>query len=400
MLNVDRIRKQFPIYKKYPDMAFFDSAASSLKPKVVIDAMYDYLAYNGTNVHRGVYELASIATELYEGARGDIAGFINAEQDEIIFTKSTTHGLNMLARGMDDLFEPGDEIVISELEHHSNLLPWLDLSYRKQLVVKFIPLDNGKITIENFKKVLSKKTKLVVTHHISNVMGYITPIEKMIKLASKVGAMTVLDAAQSIAHLPIDVKKMDCDFLVFSGHKMYGPNGIGVLYGKRSSIAKVNPSEFGGEMVDKVKLEGSSFKALPYNFEAGTPAIAEAIGLRESVKFLKKIGLKKIHQHELELKKYILEKLENEADIEIFNKASDSGLITFNIKDLHPHDTASFLDQYKVAVRAGHHCNQLTMKYLNQVATVRLSIGIYNNFADCDKFVEAILATRDFFKSL
>ena len=400
MLNALKLRKQFPIYKKYPDLRFFDSAASSLKQKDVISRMNDYLSFNGTNVHRGVYRLASEATTLYEEARVEVASFIHAEEDEVIFTKSTTHGLNMLARSFDELLEAKDEIILSELEHHSNLLPWLELAYRKDLVVKFIPLEDGKITVENFKSVLTKKTKLVITHHISNVMGDIAPVEKMIKLARKVGALTVIDAAQSIAHLKVDVKKMDVDFLVFSGHKMYGPNGIGILYGKKASITQLRPTEFGGEMVDKVNLSGSSFKALPYNFEAGTPAIAEAIGLTGAVRFLKKVGLKNIHQHELELKNYIIDKLKDEEDIEIYNKDAKSGIITFNIKDLHPHDTASFLDQYNVAVRAGHHCNQLTMKYLNQLATVRLSIGVYNTIEDCDIFIQAVKETRDFFKAL
>ncbi len=400
MLNVDRIKKQFPIFKKYPELRFFDSAASALKHRSVIDKLTDYLKFNGVNVHRGVYKLASDATELYEQSRRTVADFINADEKEVVFTKSTTHGLNMLAKSLAETINPGDEIIISELEHHSNLLPWVELASQKQAVLKFIPLEDGKITLTNFKKVLSNQTKLVITHYLSNVMGFTTPLKEMIKAAHQVGALVVVDAAQSISHLKTDVKKLDVDFLAFSGHKMYGPNGVGVLFGKFDLLEKLTPAEFGGEMVDKVNLNGSSYKETPYKFEAGTPAIAEAIALSAAIEFLSKTGLKKIHQHEVELKNYIVSHLKDEDGIEIYNQDADSGLITFNIKDVHPHDTASFLDQYGVAVRAGHHCNQLTMKYLNQDSTVRASVAVYNTIDDCDIFIKAVKETRDFFKTL
>lgn len=399
-IDVLKIKEAFPVFKKYPQMRYFDSAASAFKHQSVIDAIHAYLAYNGANVHRGVYGLAAEATNLYEEARQITADFIGAKNDNIVFTKSTTHSLNMVARGLEDLLQAGDEIIVSKLEHHSNLLPWLELAKRKALVVRFIELDQGMITIEAFKKVLNTKTKVVATHHMSNVMGYITPLKQMTQLAHEVGALVVVDAAQSILHIPTDVLDLDVDALAFSGHKAYGPNGIGVLYMKKDFMAKLSPAEFGGEMVDKVYLDGSTWKSGPYKFESGTPPIAEAIGLSKALTFLKDIGLDHIHAHELELRNYVVEQLKDEKGITIFNRHGKTSLITFNIDDVHPHDTASFLDQHGVAVRAGHHCNQLTMDYLNQDATVRASIAIYNTKEDCDELIKAIKDTRDFFHSL
>lgn len=399
-IDVLKIKEAFPVFKKYPQMRYFDSAASAFKHQSVIDAMHSYLAYNGANVHRGVYGLAAEATNLYEEARQITADFIGAKNDNIVFTKSTTHSLNMVARGLEDLLQAGDEIIVSKLEHHSNLLPWLELAKRKKLVVRFIELDQGMITIEAFKKVLNVKTKVVATHHMSNVMGYITPLKQMTQLAHEVGALVIVDAAQSILHIPTDVINLNVDALAFSGHKAYGPNGIGVLYMKKHLMAKLSPAEFGGEMVDKVYLDGSTWKSGPYKFESGTPPIAEAIGLAKALTFLKDVGLDNIHAHELELRNYVVEQLKGEKGMTIFNRHGQTSLITFNIDDVHPHDTASFLDQHGVAVRAGHHCNQLTMDYLNQDATVRASIAIYNTKEDCDELIKAIKDTRDFFHSL
>ncbi len=400
MLNTKSIRRQFRIFKKIPDLHFFDSAASSLTYAKAVDQMANYLNYNGTNVHRGVYKLASDATNRYEEARHQTALFLNAFDHEIVFTKGTTSGLNLLAKSFEELISEGDEIIISELEHHSNLLPWINLAEKKKAVLKFIPLVNNQITIKAFKSVLTKKSKLVITHHISNVLGFITPIKEIIKRSHQVGAHVVLDAAQSISHLELDVRKLDIDYLVFSSHKAYGPNGIGVLYGKEKLLNQLNPSEFGGEMVDRVFVPHSTWKEVPYKFEAGTPPIAEAIGMAEALKFIKKVGFKKIHKHEMTLRSYVIDALKDETNIEIHNIEADSAIISFNIKDVHPHDTASFLDQYNVAVRAGHHCNQLTMKLLNQMATVRISFAIFNDLNDCDVLIKAIKETRDFFKKI
>lgn len=400
MIDVSKIRQQFPVYQKYPDIRFFDSAASSFTHQSVIDAMTNYMAFNGTNVHRGVYRLAAEATNAYENARNLVAEFINAKSDAVVFTKSTTHSINMAAKSLEHLFNPGDEIVISELEHHSNLLPWLELAKRMAVHVKFIPLKDGMITIENFKSVLSVKTRLVVTHHISNVMGYITPINEMIKLAHDVGALVFLDAAQSILHVKTDVSDLDVDMLAFSGHKSYGPNGIGVLYIKPKLMLQIPPAEFGGEMVDQVGIDKSTWKSGAYKFESGTPPIAEAIGLGKALEFISSVGIENIHTHEISLRNYCIEKLKDETGITIYNLKGETSIISFNINEVHPHDTASFLDQYGVAVRAGHHCNQLTMKYLKQDATVRASIAIYNSIEDCDVLIKAILETRDFFHNL
>ncbi len=400
MIDVKKIRAQFPVYSKYPDTRFFDSAASAFKHQSVIDAMMDYLSFNGTNVHRGVYQLAAESTEKYEHARIDVANFINANTDEVIFTKSTTHAMNMLAHSLEDQISFNDEIIISELEHHSNLLPWERLAKTKGAHLKFIPLENGKITLKHFKKVLSPKTKLVITHTVSNVLGYQTPLIDMIKLSHMVNAVVIVDAAQSISHQKLDVKALDVDYVAFSGHKMYGPNGIGVLYGKKMLLDHLSPSEFGGEMVDKVLLSGPTYKEAPYKFEAGTPAIAEAIGLSGAISFLNEVGLENIYKHEKKLRKYVYEALKDEMGITIFNKDNNTTLFTFNIDGVHPHDTASFLDQKEVCVRAGHHCNQLTMKYLNQDSTVRVSFGPYNTLDDCNVLIESIKETRDFFVSL
>lgn len=398
MLDVDRIRKEFPIYKKKPELHFFDSAASSLKHKNSIKLLSDFLKYNGTNVHRAVYDLGNEATEAYENARDTVADFIKANRNEIVFTKSTTHSINMLAQSLSGIINEGDEIIVSELEHHANLLPWQNLALKKNAILKFIPLENGMITIENFKKTLSEKTKLVATHHISNVMGYVAPIKEMIKLAHKKGALVLVDAAQSVHQIKIDVKKLDVDFLAFSGHKMYGPFGIGVLYGKEELLNNLPPAEFGGEMVDQVYLDKpTTYKEAPYNFEAGTPAIAEAIGLVGAIKFIKKTGLKKMFDHGLYFRNYILDQLKDETGITIYNKDGDTSLISFNIDDVHPHDAASFFNQYGVSLRAGQHCNQLTMKYLGVNSTLRASIGVYNNKEDCDVFIKALKETKDFF---
>lgn len=400
MIDVSKIRQQFPIYQKYPNMRFFDSAASSFTHQSVIDAMTDYMAYNGTNVHRGVYQLAAEATSAYENARVTVAKFINAQPDTVVFTKSTTHSINMVAKSLETLFKPGDEIVISELEHHSNLLPWLELAKKNDVVVKFIPLESGMITIENFKKVLSVKTRLVVTHHMSNVMGYTTPIKEMTQLSHEIGALVFLDSAQSILHVKTDVLDLDVDMLAFSGHKVYGPNGVGVLYIKPKIMLQIPPAEFGGEMVDQVGLDQSTWKSGAYKFESGTPPIAEAIGLAKALDFISSVGIQEIHAHEVGLRNYCIDKLKDETGITIFNLKGETSIISFNINEVHPHDTASFLDQYGVAVRAGHHCNQLTMKYLKQDATVRASIAIYNSIEDCDVLIKAILETRDFFHNL
>jgi len=400
MIDVSKIRQQFPIFQKYPDIRFFDSAASSFTHQSVIDAMTDYMAFNGTNVHRGVYQLAAEATAAYENARVTVASFINAKPDAVVFTKSTTHSINMIAKSLETIFKPGDEIVISELEHHSNLLPWLELAKKMSVVVKFIPLTDGMITIENFKQVLSVKTRLVVTHHISNVMGYTTPINEMIKLAHEIGALVFLDSAQSILHVKTDVLDLDVDMLAFSGHKAYGPNGIGVLYIKPKLMLQLPPAEFGGEMVDQVGIDQSTWKSGAYKFESGTPPIAEAIGLAKALEFISSVGIEKIQAHEVALRNYCMDKLKDEPGITIYNFKGETSIISFNINEVHPHDTASFLDQYGVAVRAGHHCNQLTMKYLKQDATVRASIAIYNSIEDCDVLIKAILETRDFFHNL
>ncbi|MFA5693041.1 MAG: aminotransferase class V-fold PLP-dependent enzyme [Acholeplasmataceae bacterium] len=397
-MNVNKIKDDFPFFINNSNTHFLDSAASSLKLGKGIKSLTNYLKNNGTNVHRGVYRLAHEATNLYEKSRDKVAEFLNASSKEIIFTKGTTNSLNILALSLEGYINEGDEILISNLEHHSNFLPWLNLAKKRKANLKFIPLENGMITLDNFKKSLTNKTKLVITHHISNVLGYLTPIKEMIKLSKEKDALVVLDAAQSINKIKIDVKDLDIDFLTFSAHKMYGPNGVGILYGKAKLLKELKPVEFGGEMVDEVKLNNPSFKDIPYKFEAGTPPIGEAIALGSVIDYLNQFDLNDLYQKEITLRNYLIDNLKDEKDLIIYNKDNITSLFTFNIKDVHPHDTASFLDHYNVLVRAGHHCNQLTMKYLGVNSTVRASFGIYNTLDDVKALILAIKETIKFFK--
>lgn len=399
ILNVEKIRKDFPIYKFNSGLVYLDNAASTLKPKVVIDMVDHYYSHLGVNVHRGVYGLSYEATDLYEEARKKVARFLNAGEDEVIFTRGTTTSLNIVADHYLDILKPGDEIITSELEHHSSFLPWLNVSKKTGATLKFVELDDeGKITIENFKKVLSGNTKVVALTYISNVMGHLVPVEEIVKLSKEKGAITVVDAAQAAPHIKIDVKTLGCDFLAFSGHKTLGPTGIGVLYARRELIEALEPTEFGGEMVQEVTKSGATYKQGPFKFEAGTPIISGAIGLGKALEYIESIGLNKIHDHIKRLHDYTISKLEDLEDIEIYNKDSDTGLITFNIKGIHPHDAASIFDKNGVCLRAGHHCAQLITKWLNQIATLRVSFYIYNDYEDCNIFIKSVIETRDYFK--
>ncbi|MBN2268752.1 MAG: cysteine desulfurase [Acholeplasmataceae bacterium] len=398
-MDVNKIRKDFPIYQTHPNLIFFDSAASSLKVKRSIDEVTHYYQALGVNVHRGVYDLAYEATALYEHARQNVARFINAKEEEIIFTRGTTSALNLVAQAFLHTLKPGDEIITSELEHHSSLLPWMIAAQKTGAKLVYIPLtDEGRITVEGFKKVLTNQTKIVAITHVSNVMGYLTPIEEITRLAHEKNAIVILDAAQSAPHMKLDVKKLDVDFLAFSGHKMFGPSGVGVLYGKEKLLNQIEPYEYGGEMVDQVTKDSVTFKDAPLRFEAGTPVISGAIGLSAAIDYIESVGFDDMHHHTHEIHQYLLKQLMKVEGVTIYNKTSDNPVIAFNIDGVHPHDIATMLDSTKVSVRAGHHCAQLVSQFLGVQSTLRASIHVYNDRHDCDVFIQSVIAARDFFR--
>jgi cysteine desulfurase/selenocysteine lyase len=400
MMNIKKIRQDFPVYSNQPNLIYLDSAASSLKVNSMIEVLDHYYDSLGVNVHRGAYELAYQATKLYEEARTTLAHFIGAKDEEIVFTKGTTSALNLIAHAYRDILRPGDEIITSELEHHSSVLPWMMTAKRTGAKITYVPLSKeGRITLEAFKSVLSERTKVVALTHVSNVMGYLTPIKEIALLAHQKNAVVVLDSAQSAPHMKLNVRELDVDFLAFSGHKMFGPSGVGVLYGKEKLLNMLEPLEFGGEMIDQVDKFDATFKDSPLRFEAGTPVIAGAIGLAEAVRYIESIGFSAIHEHTHHLHQYTLEKLKKIDGLTIYNPTADNPVITFNIDGIHPHDVATYLDQYHVCVRAGHHCAQLVTKFLGVTSTLRASFHLYNDITDCDVFVESVLAAKNFFAS-
>lgn len=406
MTDIQKIRADFPIlHQKVNDkpLVYLDNAATSQKPKAVLDSLMHYYEYDNANVHRGVHTLANRATTAYENAREKVAAFIGAaETGEIIFTRGTSAAINLVADsyGAANL-GPGDEIVISYLEHHSNLIPWQQLAKRTGAVLKYLDLESdGTITLENAKQAISEQTKLVALTHVSNVIGGITPIQEIIDLAHEYQAVVLVDGAQAVPHMKVDVQKLDADFYAFSGHKMMAPTGIGVLYGKRELLEEMEPTEFGGEMIDFVELYDSTWKELPWKFEAGTPIIAGAIALAEAITYLEKIGLDRIHEHEQMLSKYALEQLAQIDGITVYGPQDVSkrtGVITFNLEGVHPHDLATILDEEGIAVRAGHHCAQPLMKWLEVSSTARASFYIYNTKEEVDAFIKALQLTKEYF---
>lgn len=398
--NILNIKNDFPVLVNNKELVYLDTCASSLKPKQVIDKIDEYYNKYGVNVNRGVYKLSYHATVEYEEARTVTAKFINAKEKEVIFTKGASNGLNMIALsyGMDNISE-GDEVISSELEHHSSILPWQNICNIKNATLKYIPLDTeGRITVEAFKTVLTDKTKVVVLTHVSNVMGYITPIKEIIKLAHEKGAVVVVDAAQSVPHMRIDVKDLDCDFLAFSAHKMFGPTGFGIVYGKYKHLKNMRPIEFGGDMIDEVYKDKSTYKDAPFRFETGTPPIAEAIAFKEAIKYIESIGYEKIQAHEQALLEYTMNKIKDIDGITVYNKSTETGIISFNINNVHPHDASTIFDEKDICLRAGHHCAQLIIKWLDTIGTLRACFYIYNDFEDCDKFIAALIEAVEYFK--
>ena len=401
-MDVYKIREDFPILKEKMNgmpLIYLDNAATSLKPNSVLDAQTLYNTKKSANVHRGVYKLSNDATELYENARSVVAKFINADYKEVVFTKSATESLNMVANGFGHtMIREGDEIITSELEHHSSFLPWQSIANINGGKLVKIPLtEDGRITVENVKKVITEKTKVIALGYVSNVMGYVAPIKEICNLASEHGILTSIDAAQAAPHLKIDVKDLGCDFLSFTGHKMLAPTGVGVLYGKFELLQKMYPQNFGGEMIDLVEFEESTYKDAPFKHEAGTPVIAGAISLGAAIEYLEKIGLYNIHNHEMSLRRLAISELKNIEGIKIFNEHAETGIISFNLEGVHPHDMATVYDSEGVCVRAGHHCAQLLMKFLKQPATLRASIYLYNTEEDIRTFINATKKGREVF---
>ncbi len=401
-VNLDKIRNDFPVLRENPKLAYLDNAAMALKPDCVIQTIEDYYRKLGVNVHRGVYKLSYEATDLYEEARNKIAKFINADFEEVVFTRGASASLNLVASSYGlNFLKPGDEIITSELEHHSSHMPWNHVAKLTGAKVVYLPLNTeGRITGEAFKQVLTSKTKVVALTYVSNVMGYITPMKEIISLAHEVGAIVSVDAAQAVPHMKVDVKALDCDFLSFSGHKLCGPTGIGVLYGKKELLEKMPPIEFGGDMADTVLKDSMTFKDAPYKFEAGTPIIAGAIGLGAACEYLEAIGMDNISKYEYMLKEEALKGLRKIPGIQIYNPTCETGIIAFNIEGVHPHDAASVFDKNDVCIRAGHHCAQLITSWLKTIGTVRASFYLYNTIEDVEKFVQSVKEARDFFNML
>lgn len=407
MLNSAKLKQDFPLlFQTVNDepLVYLDSAATTQKPQQVLDILNEYYTKNNANVHRGVHTLAGRATEQYEEARAKVQQFINAKETvEVLFTRGTTTSLNWIAQSFGEQFiQAGDEIVLSYLEHHSNIVPWQQLAKRKKAVLKYIELnEDGTLNIEDAKKKITDRTKIVAVAHVSNVLGVLNPIKQLAALAHEKGAILVADGAQAAPHMLIDVQALDVDFYAFSGHKMCAPTGIGVLYGKRKWLEQMEPVEFGGEMIDFVHLEESTWTELPWKFEAGTPNIAGAIALGAAIDYLEEIGMDQIEQYEKELMAYALPKLQTISDLVIYGPKEVNkrhSVIAFNLAGIHPHDTATALDMEGIAVRAGHHCAQPLHAYLNVSATARASFYFYNTKEDIDRLVTAILATKEFFQ--
>ncbi|MDA3965843.1 cysteine desulfurase [Enterococcus thailandicus] len=406
MIHAEKLRADFPIlFQEVNDEAlvYLDNAATTQKPKQVLAALTNYYEKDNANVHRGVHTLAERATHEYEAAREKVRRFIHAnETAEVLFTRGTTTSLNWVARSFGEFIHEGDEIVLSYMEHHSNIIPWQQLAKQKGATLKYIELTpEGLLDMADAKEKITAKTKILAIAHVSNVLGVKNPVKDLAELVHEKGGVIVVDGAQAAPHMPINVQELDCDFYAFSGHKMCGPTGIGVLYGKRTWLEQMEPVEFGGEMIDFVELYDSTWKELPWKFEAGTPNIAGAIALGHAIDYLETIGLAEIHRYEEEIVAYVLPKLQAIKGLTIYGPQEPekrTGVIAFNLENLHPHDVATALDMEGVAVRAGHHCAQPLLNYLQVPATARASFYFYNTKQDADRLVEAILATKEFFQ--
>ncbi len=401
-LEVEQIRKDFPILQRKvhgKPLVYFDNAATSQKPKQVIDAITEYYQNYNANIHRSIHQLGEEATAAYEKAREKVSDFINSPTHQsIIFTKNSTEGLNLLAYSLTADLKKYDEIVISQLEHHSNFVPWQQMAKNYGLKLKFIEIDKeGNLNNESVKKTITNKTKIVSINHISNAIGTINPVEEITKIAHENGAKMIIDGSQSVPHMPVDVQKIDADFYVFTGHKMLGPTGVGVLYGKKELLQEMSPFLYGGEMIREVGFENTTFNELPYKFEAGTPNIVEGIGLGIAVDYLNKIGMKNIHEHDKQITEYAIEKLKEINGVEIYGPEQRSSIASFNVKGVHAHDVSQILDSEGVAIRAGHHCCMPLMSVMKLQATARASFYLYNTEEEVNVLINAIHKVKKVF---
>ena len=398
MLDIDQIRNDFPAYrKKDGNFIYLDSASTSQKPEFVIDAISSYYSSYAANIHRALYEIGEKATDKYEKVREKVKQFINVpDYHVVIFTGGTTESINLIAYswGSNNLSN-GDQILITEMEHHSNIVPWQLLCSRSNASLNYIPIKkDGTLELEKLKENILPKTKLISLTHQSNVFGTINPLNNIIDEAKKIGAITVIDGAQAVPHMKVDIKKLGCDFYAFSGHKMLGPTGVGVLIARKNILEEIDPFMGGGEMINSVNMDESTWNEVPWKFEAGTPNIAQVIGLGAAIDYIQKIGIENIHQHEQELLHYGLDLLDQNKDVTLYGKADNRGaVIPFNLENIHPHDLAKFLDTDGICIRAGHHCAQPIMNKLGVSATARASFYLYNTKEDIEKLVESINKT-------
>jgi len=404
MLDIDSIRKDFPFLEAENGenpLVYFDNASTTQKPIQVLNKLDQFYRKSNANVHRGVYRLSQRATDAYENARKKIAGFINAKDDRsIIFTRGTTESINLVAYAWaQQQLKPGDEILVTEMEHHSNLVPWQITAERTGAVLKYIPLnDDLELDLEKPEKYFTPKTKVFALIHKSNALGKLNPVQQLILHAKTVGAITVVDGAQSVPHTTVDVQQLGCDFFAFSGHKMLGPTGVGILFGKPELLESMEPFQSGGEMIEKVTMTHSTWNDIPWKFEAGTPNIAQAVGLGKAIDFLQNISMKKVEEHIGELTEYGMKKLNEINGVRIYNKKNiHGGIISFNVDGVHPHDLAQFLDQDNIAIRTGHHCTQPIMKKLGVSGTARISFYIYNTKEEIDKLCSCMKSTLNYF---
>lgn len=394
--DILKIRKDFPILSQKVNgkpLIYFDNAATTQKPVQVIDRIVSYYETENSNVHRGVHTLSQVATEAYENARKTIAGFINAKNErEIIFTRGTTESINLLSTVLEDIILEGDDIIISAMEHHSNLVPWQQLCKRKKASLKIVPVnERGEMDMKIYKTMLTPVTKIVAIAHISNVLGTINPIKEIAKQAHELGAFVVVDGAQATAHTKIDVQDLDCDFYAISAHKAYGPMGIGVLYGKENWLQMLKPYHYGGEMVDQVGFDETTFNELPFKFEAGTPNVDGVLGMETALKYIDAIGIDRIKTYEDQLLKYATEKLEAIDAVRIIGTAkSKTAVLSFVIDGIHSHDLGTLLDQMGVAIRTGHHCAQPLIESFGLSGTLRASFAMYNTMEEVDEFITAL----------
>ena len=397
MYDVEEIRKQFPILQREvygKPLVYLDNGATTQKPLCVLNAMQEEYHNVNANVHRGVHYLSQQATELHEGARETVRRFINARStSEIVFTRGTTEALNLVAASfVDEMMQPGDEVIISTMEHHSNIVPWQLQAAKKGIAVRVIPMhDDGTLDMEAYAQLFNERTRLVSVCHVSNVLGTVNPVEELVRIAHENDVPVMIDGAQSAPHRHVDVQQLDCDFFAFSGHKMYGPTGVGVLYGKEEWLDRLPPYQGGGEMIESVTFEKTVFQSLPFKFEAGTPDYIATTGLAKAIDFIDEIGINCIYEHESELLKYCQERLQEIEDVRIFGQAKEKdAVVSFLVGDIHHLDMGTLLDRLGIAVRTGHHCAQPLMERLGISGTVRASFALYNTKTEIDVFIEAM----------